>query len=516
MSAARWTAGLWLAVSVAACGRRPAPAPVPVAPTPVAPVPVPTPAPDTTARTVPDSIAPTAPPDTGAKAAARPPERPAQRCTLDFINTPDTRFQSVRDPISGKYTTYVGGGVVGVCRTQPIRITSDSAESYEQNRLHYLIGSVKYREDRMALDADRVTYFQAEERLVAEGNVVVTMKDSSSMTGPRAEYFRAVRGVRPASRIVATARPTLRMYETDSTGKRQQEPVVLMADNIVGEGETLFVAYGTVTLDRADLQARGDSAILDNVRQFSRLMKQPHVESKGSQPFSLVGRVIEVFGRTRNVDRVLAVDSARAVNKDLTLTADTIDLRVDENRLQRAFAFGATRAVAVTKEQQISADSLDVRMPDQRIRELHAVQAAFAESATDTTKVVSEERDWLRGDTIVARFDTTSKDTTSQPAIVDLLADGNASSFYQVPSNRGEKDRPGVNYVRGRRISVDFKDRAVNTVTVADSVFGLFLEATPPDTLPPGAPRPGTPTRRRPTPAPTPARRPPTPESRHD
>ncbi|MBL8960118.1 MAG: hypothetical protein JNJ98_09710, partial [Gemmatimonadetes bacterium] len=123
-------------------------------------------------------------------------------------------------------------------------------------------------------------------------------------------------------------------------------------------------------------------------------------------------------------------------------------------------------------------------------------------------------RDWLRGDTIVARFDSIpGQDTTSQPTLRDLVARGQASSFYQMPSNRGEKDKPGLSYVRGRVIALDFKAREVQTVTVTDSVAGLFLEATPPDTLPPdkaravkrppraAAPaRPGAAPRRRPGP----------------
>lgn len=506
MSPRRALAGFTAALlAVAACGRgkRPA-APAPAAVAPPAPSPAPEKPPADTTPTAPRADSAATPADSGAKKPAKRPERPAQRCTLDFENTPETRAQSIRDPISQKYTTYVGGGVVGVCTGQSIRIFSDSAESYEQNRLHYLIGHVKYREDRVSLDADRLTYFQAEERLLAEGNVVVTMmKDSSVMTGPRVEYFRPVRGIRAASRIVAVARPTMTMYETDSLGRRQKDPVTLVADNIVGEGETLFVAQGKVLVDRTDLQATGDSAVLDNVKQYSRLMKQPHVESKGSQPFTLVGKVIDIFGRTKRVDRVLAVDSAKAVNKDLTLTAQTLDLRVADNKLNRAYAHGPGRAVAVTKERTVSAESLDVRLPNQRIRSLYAERKAYAESDPDTVKVKSNERDWMRGDTIVARFDSVQKDTTSQPHIVDLVAKGNASSYYQVPSNKGEKDRPGVNYVKGREILVDFKDKDVESVTVSEDATGVFLEAAPPDTLPPNAKAKKKPTRKAATPATT-------------
>lgn len=406
----------------------------------------------------------------------RTPEKPAERCLLEIEGD---RSQFIKDPISQKYTSYFGGGFIGRCPGQGITITADSAEFYDQNQLYYLLGNVKYREKRVHLDADKLTYFRAEERLLAEGNVVAVMSDSSTMTGPRAEYFRAVRGVRARARMVATMRPTLKLIEADSTGKRRGEPVVLVADNINGEGDSLFVAWGQVTIDRTDILARGDSANLDNTRQFSRLMKQPFIESKGKDSFTLRGLVIDMYGRNRAIERVVAKDSGVAVNKDLTLASDTIDLRVKENRLQRAYAFGPGSASAITKDRTILADSIDVRMPNQQLREMYAVRQAYAESDPDTSKVRSRERDWLRGDTIVARFDSIPPtDTTSKPKIRDLLASGTASSYYQVP-NRKDVQKPGVNYVRGRQIIVDFKAQEVQTVTVVDSASGVFLEALP-------------------------------------
>lgn len=411
-----------------------------------------------------------------AKPAPRTAEKPAERCLLEIDGD---RSQFIKDPISQKYTSYFGGGFIGRCSGQGITITADSAEFYDQNQLYFLLGNVKYREKRVHLDADKLTYFRAEERLLAEGNVVAVMSDSSTMTGPRAEYFRAVRGVRLKPRMVATLRPTLRMIEADSTGKRKGEPVVLVADNINGEGDSLFVAWGKVTIDRSDILARGDSANLDNNRQFSRLMKQPYIESKGKDAFTLRGIVIDMYGRNRAVERVVAMDSGVAVNKDLTLASDTIDLRIQQNKLQRAYAFGPGAASAVTRERTILADSIDVRMPNQQLREMYAVRQAYAESDPDSAKVRSSERDWLRGDTIVARFDTLPPaDTTSKPRIRDLLASGTASSYYQVPNSKNIK-KPGVNYVKGRQIIVDFKAQEVQTVTVVDSASGIFLEAIP-------------------------------------
>lgn len=496
-------------VALAGCGRggarRGAP-PTPPAPAVGTPVP-----PDSLVRVNPESLAvqppPPPPPDSLRPPAESPAaeERPAQRCILDLENTPETRTQFIKDPVSGKYTSYFGGGVVGRCRRQDITIIADSAETYEQSQLYFLIGNVRYREVRLSLDADRLSYFRAEERLLAEGNVRTVMRDSSTMVGSRAEYFRAVAGIRDGSRIIATARPTLTMFDRDSLGAVRGEPVTLIADNIVGEGDSLFTAWGRVELDRSDLLARGDSLSLDNARQASRLMKGPFIESKGDDPFTLRGRVIDLYGQTRAVERVVAKDSGVAVNKDLTLASDTIDLRVRDNKLQRAFAFGAGGASAVTHERTILADSLDVWIPDQRIRELHAVRNAYAETDPDTAKVISPQRDWLRGDTIVARFDTAAAgDTASRPALQALVASGDASSFYQVPNSEGVRESPGVNYVRGRQIVVDFKEREVQTVTVLDQASGVYLEALS-DTVAarPAPRRPGRPGQQ-------PIRRPPT------
>jgi hypothetical protein len=128
--------------------------------------------------------------------------------------------------------------------------------------------------------------------------------------------------------------------------------------------------------------------------------------------------------------------------------------------------------------------------------------SAYAESDPDSNKVTTAERDWLRGDTIVAMFDSTAqrdttapRDTTTQPAIRELRARGAASSFYQIPSDKGGKQKPGLNYVRGDAIRVDFREREVQTVTVENQAAGIYLEPVTDSTAqrstqrPPAAPR---------------------------
>jgi lipopolysaccharide export system protein LptA len=410
-----------------------------------------------------------------------------RRCVLDLLNYPLTRMNAIQDPATKKRFTYLGGGLMGQCRGQNITITADSAESYEGSDLHILIGNVKYREAKYEIDANRVTYFRAEERLLFQENVHAVMtEDNATMDGQQLEYFRPVRGLRTRERVVATQRPKLTYIEKDSTGK-DQPPITVLGNTIVGEGDSTFVAMGDVRIERTDVLATGDSAMVDGGRRYSRLMKKPVVESKGDKPFTLKGVVIEMYGAAKQVDRVVAIDSANAVSQGLDVVSDTIDLRITTGKLDRAFAFGTSGARATTPERDIVADSLDIIMPNQQIRELRAIGKAFAESDPDTMKVLTDERDWIRGDTLIARFDSIAATDTTQPPIRDLFASTDASAYYQVAGDSANRTKPGINYVTGRVIRLTFKDNEVETVTVTDQASGVYLA---PDTA--AARRPAT------------------------
>lgn len=429
------------------------------------------------------------------------------RCVIEFPpeSNVNTRASLSRTP-SGGYNQYLGGGMVAVCRAQGMILRADSAEYYADRGLIYLIGNVHYTEPRTSVDSDRMTYWQNEERLVAEGNVVATMPSGTRMRGPRAEYFRPAPAIRPRSRMVATGRPTVTLVQADSAG-RSGEPVTIVANQVVTEADSLVYATGRVEITRPDLLATSDSAFLDSGREFARLIRAPSITGRGERPFTLRGRVIDIFSRNRTLERVVAAGNGRAESEDIDLVADTIDLRLAANRLQRAYAWGRSRARATSPTQDIVADSIDVAMPGQTVREVHAVGQAFAEAMPDSTRILSTERDWLRGDTIVARFDSVpASDTASRPRIRELLASGNASSLYQIATSEGRENAPAMNYVRGRTIEVDFENQAVHTVTVTEQAVGLYLAPVPsPGGAAPPAPSDTTrttPPRRRPAASP--------------
>lgn len=419
----------------------------------------------------------------------------AERCDFVFDNTPATRVSAVRLP-SGAFHTFIGAGVVARCAGQDNQLVADSAEFYEDRGTLFLIGNVRYREPRAQVTSNFMTYYQGEERLNAEGNVVATFTNGSVMRGPVADYYR-VSPVRSVEYMVATGRPQLTLVERDTTGTPSQ-PVIVNANRIRMDGDSLVYASGRVEMLRSDVTGYGDSAFMDAGREYMRLMRTPRVTGRGERPFTLEGEVIDMFARDRKLDRVVASPAGHATSDDLEIFADTIDLRVIEDRLSRAFAFGPSRARAVSTERDVVADSLDVQMPNQQLQEVRAIGSAFATSLPDTARVISPERDWLQGDTIVVEFETEGV-AEGRTQARRLTATLNARSFHQMQGQNAARDQPTVNYVRGESIVVVMEEGEISVVVVEGEASGVYLEhssaTTPvaePDSPPP---RPTVPVR---------------------
>jgi hypothetical protein len=422
-------------------------------------------------------------------------------CDLYFENTPATRMTSVRES-ANQYNSFIGGGVIAHCRGQNNTITSDSAEFYDALNMLYMIDHVHYREPRISVDADHMTYYVSEGRLVAEGSVYAIVPNGSTMRGPWAEYLRVLPGIRTESRLTAVQRPHLHLIQQDSAQQdsarvahgpalpfpradtTSTDTAGIDADQIVMQGDSLVYASHHVITVRTDARTVSDSAMFDNAREFSRLLQQPMITgTQGAHPFTLRGKVIDLFSANHELQRVFAMAEGDAVSQDLHLVADTIDLRLIDKQLARAYAWsapgGKERAHATTPVRDMLADSIDVRMPAQVVHQMNAVRRAYGTSMPDSTKIRSTERDWIKGDTIFAWFDTTQARPAagnSEPAVTRMLSSGDARSYYQMPPKDTSLRRPALNYSRGRTITIDFVDREVHTVAVQDRAAGVYLE----------------------------------------
>jgi lipopolysaccharide export system protein LptA len=426
--------------------------------------------------------------------AQQQPAPPSGKCDLQWTtHTFNAQLSRVQLP-NGAYNMFVGGGVTGHCPAQGMTLVADSLEYFGSGQIVHLVGHVHYTEPRATMDSDLLTYFMTEERVLVEGHVHATLPSGTTMQGPRANYFRAVPGIRPQAHMEATGRPTIELIQHDSAGK-PAEPVTVIANSVTTQADSLAFASGRVEITRPDVIARGDSAALDNGREFARLMRHPTIEARGDRPFTLSGVVIDLFAHNRLLERVLSKGDAKAVSDDATITADTLDFHMANGRLQRTYAWGPSRAHATSPTFDIVADSLDVVMPDQRLRQVHALRDALAESLPDTTKIHSSQRDRLHADTIYAYFDSTATeaspaDSARQPEITRLVALGHARSLYQLAARDTAAVKPAINYVVGRNITVAFANRQVTKVTITDEAAGVYLEPAAPGADTSGARRP--------------------------
>ena len=372
------------------------------------------------------------------------------------------------------------GGITVSCPTRNIVVTADSGEMRGDDRVE-LFGHVHYAEpSRIDLKSDFLTYVMREEMVNVRGHVVATQPNGSQLTGPEATYYRNVPRVRTIEELVAFQNPTV----TIAARSDKEKPVVVNASTIYMRGDSLIYASRNVVIDRSDLIARGDSAFLDGRvnKETIRLMFKPSVEGREGRKFKLEGDIIDAFSKDRKLSRVLARGKGHATSDDLDIVADTIDLRMSNDMMERAIAWSrGGQAKATSPGQVITADSIDALMPRQKLRIVYAVKNARAESDADTVRLRTSERDWLRGDVVTAWFDSTAtKDTSKTPPLDKILtvhkADSAQAYYHMPPTDATCNKEAAISYVRGREILVDFDNSKVAVVSVRDSVVGMYLE----------------------------------------
>lgn len=396
---------------------------------------------------------------------------------MTSCSTQQDRQLNIKLP-SGEYNDFYGGSVTVRCPSKSITLRADSAEIYGDEHRVYFVGHVHYQEPRLELASDYLTYYQLEERIVAAGNVDARLPSGSRLRGPQVDYRRVAPRIRTRAQALATGRPTVTIIQRDTSGK-EQPPIDVVANTIFMDGDSLVYGSGAVQITRPEINATSDSAFINTGTENMQLMRNPVVNGTRGRQFRLAGDRIEMFSKDRKLQRVISQARAQANSQDFTLRSDTIDLRIANDQLDRAFAWGRSRAHAMSPTQNMSADSLDVRMPGQRVREVHAVRKAFAEGRADSASFRADTTNWLRGDTILAYFDSVPPaDTTKGPAIQKLVATLNAEAYYHVAPSDTSLHRPAINYVKGRTITIDFDEQKVASIVVEGKVAGIYAEPT--------------------------------------
>jgi hypothetical protein len=312
----------------------------------------------------------------------------------------------------------------------------------------------------------------------------------SDLRGPSLEYLRAVPPIRDTLELYAPGRPLIHLTDTDTAQADSAEPFVIRANRVWMRGTATMWGSGEVTIDRSDLAARADSAEVLLRDSVGLLVGAPVVQAKDtaatgadSVSYRLTGQRIRFEMTTgRRIRRVVSMGDADARGPDWHLIADTLDLALDSQKIQRAQAWGAnTRPSAVSDQSTITADSLDIQMPGQVMDLVLAYGTARATSRADSTR---PEDDWLAGDSLRAAFARRDSGTVRRSELSRVTAFGTerapARSYYHVDNERDPTGPRGISYSRGHRIRIAMRERKVRTVDVVGQVDGVYLEPLPP------------------------------------
>ena len=431
---------------------------------------------------------------TVALALPQPAAAQAGRCVFQITNV-DRQGAVAETPRGTNY--FAGGNVQLRCKGSQVTMQSDSVAAYGGTVVHF-IGNVKYRDSTLTMDADNGTYYKNGEKWEARGRVSTNnLRTGSKLTGPALDYYRVVKGVRDTLVMYSTGRPRIE-YATADPGAQPGEPYIIVADRVRLKGNDRLWAGGKVTIDRSDFSARGDSLRLDTGKGSDGTLigGNPIMRGLGRDSFNLTGKRLDLKLDRRELTYVIAKGNGHAVSKEWDLVADTIGLDIKNRRLERTLAWGdSTRPFATSPAYAMRADSLALDTPGQQLKEVRGFGTAWLGGTIDDR---TKQRDWMRGDTVVAQFVQRDSAGTRRAALSRIIARKAAQSYHLDPSPKFP-DRPSINYARGDVIVMTMKQgvtSGVDRVDVRGLVDGIQLEASdaPPaaDSLqPPGdsAPR---------------------------
>ena len=194
----------------------------------------------------------------------------------------------------------------------------------------------------------------------------------------------------------------------------------------------------------------------------------------------MTGRRLDLKLDGRELTYVEAKGTGHAVSKEWDLVADTIGLDINHKKLEQTLAWGdSIRPYANSPAYAMRADSLALDTPAQRLKEVRGFGTAWLGGTIDHA---SKQRDWMRGDTVVADFVQRDSAGTSRSALSRIVARKGAQSYHLDPSAK-HPDRPSINYSRGDVIVMTMGQgprAGVDRVDIRGKVEGIQLEAAEP------------------------------------
>jgi lipopolysaccharide export system protein LptA len=427
-----------------------------------------------------------------AAVVALPQAQQRESCDLDVRAAVGAVLNRVPLP-EGGFRSDVGGGVEATCGSKWLR--ADSVSWYQDRGIVYLFDDVQYRDESRSMTSERATYYEFEDRVECQGNVQLTDEAGrSKLSADSLEYY-PLNENRTSERIVARNRPHLTFY-ADTVGSGAEAPFDVDADVLYIHGDSAVAGVGSVVATRGDLEAYSDSMDLNLATgELWLLGESPRVEAS---EMLLQGDSILVLMIGNQVREIQSWPDASALGENLALEAPSLRLFVDGDEIARAVAAAgdptrtgavdsagrAPWARSVSEEYSLVADSIDILRPGGRLEQVVAIGRARANTFHPTAAQDSMlGDDWLEGDTITGYFAAidTSLARGQTPALERLVAASNARALYYIVDAEQQMgtDRPAVNYVIGKMVTLFLVDGEVHEARVVGPSTGVYLEPVP-------------------------------------
>jgi lipopolysaccharide export system protein LptA len=306
----------------------------------------------------------------------------------------------LRRVVEGDSLTYFLEGAVRAHRG-PIQMRSELATIFRHSQVADFQRNVHFWDATTEIYADRLLYYEVSNQALATGSVQVIDRRSGSQVAADTVLYERDRGL-----ITARPRPHGIVLPQDTTS--QEDPFHVYADLMVFHSDSLGTemdGIGRVLIERTDLTAVGDSLHYDEQASRVALRKEPRVETS-----------------------------------DTYLTAERIDVLLEENRIDALVARDGARAVDKT-------DSIPAAVP-----------AAFNHVS---------EYSFLEGDSLNIEF--------AEGEIDWLVAQGRARSLnYALESPSGPIETWSINYLLGERLELNFRGDTLNRVVASGGHRGVY------------------------------------------
>lgn len=386
-------------------------------------------------------------------------------CEIELVGADRAAQQELS---GGRIHQFFAGDVRARCIGQETRMRADSAARYSEFERMEFIGHVRFTDTSVTLDADRAFYRESDDRLEAFDNVrLENLHTGSVLTGPHLLYWRVVPGVRDTAELYADRRPTVHYKAT----AQEEEPYVIRGEEVRLKGNDNAWAAGAVTIDRSDFAAKSDVATLNLGAGEGVLLGHAEAGGRDSVSYTLHGRRIDYRLTDNELSWVQAAGLADATSNGWRLVGDTIQFDIANDMVQGGVAWGdSILPRAMSTSYTITGDSIAIDSPDQKLSEVRSFGTAKATSRVDS---LDSRSDWMAGDTVIARFSQTDRDTS---VLSELLANGNAQAFYLIFDEARWGTEPALNYSRGLQITAHFKNDAMERVDVVGQADGIYLE----------------------------------------